>query len=88
MTLTAEPHSATDSPGGISPNGHGGGHGDPDHGGHVETSGILKWLTSTDHKVIGKSYTITSIVLFLLAGFMALLIRTQLSHPGNTFLSQ
>ena len=31
-------------------------------------TGILKWLTSTDHKVIGKSYTITSLVFFCMAG--------------------
>ena len=31
-------------------------------------SGILKWITSTDHKVIGKSYLITSFVFFCMAG--------------------
>ena len=31
-------------------------------------TGILKWLTSTDHKVIGKSYLITSFVFFCMAG--------------------
>ena len=35
-------------------------------------TGILKWITSTDHKVIGKSYTITAVVFFLMAGCMAL----------------
>src|SRR5487761_1589396 len=51
-------------------------------------TGLLKWLTSTDHKVIGKSYLITSFVFFLLAGLMAMLIRTQLSGPDNTVVSQ
>ena len=40
--------------------GPGDGH-EPTHGGHEEhgPTGILKWLTSTDHKVIGLSYMIT-----------------------------
>ena len=35
---------------------------------HHEATGILKWLTSTDHKVIGLSYTITSLIMFVIAG--------------------
>jgi cytochrome c oxidase subunit 1 len=54
---------------------------------HHEASGILKWLTTTDHKVIGLSYTITSLVMFLIAGFLAELIRVQLSTPNNNFVS-
>ncbi|GAC1539334.1 MAG: cytochrome c oxidase subunit I [Acidimicrobiales bacterium] len=49
-------------------------------------SGLLEWLTSTDHKVIGKSYVYTSFVLFLLSGLMAELLRTQLATPDNHFL--
>jgi cytochrome c oxidase subunit 1 len=48
----------------------------------------LKWVTSTDHKVIGKNYTVTSFIFFLLAGLMALLIRAQLANPDSTLLSQ
>ncbi len=51
-------------------------------------SGILKWITSTDHKVIGKSYLITSFAFFLMAGVMAILMRTQLGSPNNSFVSQ
>jgi cytochrome c oxidase subunit 1 len=51
-------------------------------------TGILKWLSSTDHKVIGKSYTITSLVFFCLAGCMAMVMRTQLASPDNTLVSQ
>ena len=65
--------------------GHGDGH-DPAHGGHDDhgPTGILKWLTSTDHKVIGLSYMITSLVMFYLAGIMALLIRLQLTSPHSS----
>ena len=51
-------------------------------------SGFLKWVTSTDHKVIGKNYTVTAVIFFLLAGAMAMLIRAQLANPDSTFLSQ
>jgi cytochrome c oxidase subunit 1 len=51
-------------------------------------SGFYKWLTSTDHKVIGKSYMYTALVLFFVSGVMAELIRIQLVQPDNTFLSQ
>jgi cytochrome c oxidase subunit I len=54
---------------------------------HHEATGILKWLTSTDHKVIGLSYTITSLVMFVIAGAMAEMIRIQLTSPNNTFVS-
>jgi cytochrome c oxidase subunit I len=57
---------------------------EPEHG----PTGILKWLSSTDHKVIGKSYTITSLVFFCLAGLMAMIMRTQLTSPDNTLVSQ
>jgi cytochrome c oxidase subunit 1 len=54
---------------------------------HEGPTGILKWLTSTDHKVIGMSYMITSLVLFFIAGGMAILIRVQLSSPHSSLLS-
>jgi cytochrome c oxidase subunit 1 len=55
---------------------------------HAGPSGFLKWVSSTDHKVIGKNYLVTSFLFFLAAGVMAMLMRTQLSQPDNTFLSQ
>jgi len=48
---------------------------------------VLKWLTSTDHKVIGLSYMITSVIIFYIAGLMALFIRAQLTVPNSSFLS-
>ena len=48
----------------------------------------MKWVTSTDHKVIGKNYTVTAVIFFLMAGAMALLIRAQLASPDATLLSQ
>jgi len=67
-------------------------HGGDDHahGGdheHHGPSGILKWLTSTDHKVIGINYTVTSIVMMVIGGAFAEVIRAQLVSPTNTLVS-
>lgn len=43
---------------------------------------VVKWLTSTDHKVIGNLYFISSFIFFLIGGIMALLIRLELWAPG------
>ncbi|MGL4173883.1 MAG: aa3-type cytochrome oxidase subunit I [Actinomycetota bacterium] len=43
---------------------------------------VVKWITSTDHKVIGNLYFITSFFFFLVGGLMALLIRAELFAPG------
>ena len=48
---------------------------------------VVKWITSTDHKVIGNMYMITSFAFFLLAGLMALIIRAELTVPGLQFIS-
>jgi cytochrome c oxidase subunit 1 len=48
---------------------------------------IMKLLTTTDHKVIGYMYLATSFAWFLIAGVMALLLRTELFKPGLQFLS-
>ncbi|MGW5684772.1 aa3-type cytochrome oxidase subunit I [Nonomuraea sp. NPDC003754] len=43
---------------------------------------IAKWMSSTDHKVIGHLYLITSFVFFLIGGVMALIMRAELAQPG------
>jgi len=48
---------------------------------------VVRWITSTDHKVIGYLYLITSFVFFLLAGLMALMIRAELARPGLQVVS-
>ena len=53
-----------------------------------EPSGIIEWLTSTDHKLIGRSYLITSFLFFCISGCMAIVIRTQLASPDGTIVSQ
>ncbi|MGH2636904.1 MAG: cytochrome c oxidase subunit I [Acidimicrobiia bacterium] len=50
-------------------------------------SGLLRWLTSTDHKVIGLSYIVTSLAFFSIGGILALLIRTELATPEQDVFS-
>src|SRR3712207_990598 len=46
-----------------------------------------KWLVTTDHKVIGNLYFISSMAFFLFGGVLALAIRAELAHPGLQYLS-
>src|SRR6201993_1721101 len=48
---------------------------------------LASWLSSTDHKIIGHLYLITSFIMFLFAGIMALVIRVQLLGPNNSIIS-
>ncbi len=50
------------------------------------STGLLKWITTTDHKVIGLSYIITALCFFAVGGLLALAIRTELADPGQEFL--
>src|SRR5690625_2420838 len=43
---------------------------------------IVNVVTSTDHKVIGYMYLVTSFLFFCVAGVMALIIRAELFSPG------
>ena len=49
---------------------------------------IVSWLTSTDHKVIGYMYLYTAFFFFILAGIMAMVIRTELFSPGMLLQSK
>jgi cytochrome c oxidase subunit 1 len=48
--------------------------------------GVVKFITSTDHKQIGLNYMVTAFIGFLTAGIMAELMRTQLIVPNNHFV--
>jgi cytochrome c oxidase subunit I+III len=49
-------------------------------------TGFPGWFSTVNNTVLGARYMITSLSFFLLAGVMALLMRTQLLVPQNTFL--
>ena len=44
------------------------GHGHEEHHG---PTGILKWITTTDHKVIGLSYTVTAVIMLVIGAAWA-----------------
>src|SRR5919109_178825 len=43
---------------------------------------ISLWLTTTDHKLIGIMYMVTSMISFVIGGIFALVIRLQLAQPN------
>jgi cytochrome c oxidase subunit I len=49
---------------------------------------LAAWLSSTDHKVIGHMYLITSFFFFLAAGIMAMIMRAQLLRPNQHVVSE
>ena len=49
--------------------------------------GITRWLYATNHKDIGKMYLVFGIVMFLVGGLLAELIRTELLTPTMRVLS-
>jgi cytochrome c oxidase subunit 1 len=56
------------------------GHSHDDHAHHP--SGIMRWVTTTNHKDIGTLYLWFSFIMFLTGGVMALTIRAELFKPG------
>ncbi|MGJ5756210.1 cytochrome c oxidase subunit 1 [Streptomyces puniciscabiei] len=49
---------------------------------------LLRWVSTADHKVIGRLYMVTAFCFFLLAGLLALGMRAELARPGLQFLSE
>jgi cytochrome c oxidase subunit I len=48
---------------------------------------LADWLSTTDHKIIGHLYLITSFGFFLAAGVMAMIMRAQLFGPDTHIVS-
>src|SRR5678815_4765981 len=63
---------------------HGHGHAGHDHGHghHGPYGGIMRWITTTNHKDIGTLYLWFSFIMFSVGGTMALVIRAELFEPG------
>ena len=59
------------------------GHGHDDHGDHAHhPSGLMRWVTTTNHKDIGSLYLWFSLTMFFIGGILALGIRAELFQPG------
>jgi cytochrome c oxidase subunit I len=48
---------------------------------------LSQMLRTTDHKLIGRMYMVTSLAFFAVGGVMALLMRLELARPGMQVLS-
>jgi cytochrome c oxidase subunit 1 len=51
-----------------------------------ERPGFWGWITSVDHKSIGKRFLVTAFVFFVLGGAEAFALRLQLAKPENTLV--
>ncbi len=52
---------------------------------HHEETFITKWIFSQDHKMIGKQFLVTGIVMGLIGVIMSILFRLQLAWPEQSF---
>jgi cytochrome c oxidase subunit I+III len=48
--------------------------------------GFYGWLTTVDHKQVGRRFIVTAFLFFLLGGLLAFLMRLQLARPDNTLI--
>ena len=53
---------------------------------HYTKGGWMTWITTVDAKRVGVLYAVTALVLGLIGGMEAMLMRTQLIVPNNDFL--
>ena len=64
-----------------------------DHGHHADYlvdpahKGIWSWMTTIDHKRLGVMYLWAVLLAFFVGGLFALLIRLELMHPGEDFIT-
>ena len=48
--------------------------------------GLLGWLSTVDHKRVGRRYIVTAFIFLLLGGVLAIAMRLQLARPENRLL--
>jgi cytochrome c oxidase subunit 1 len=63
------------------------GHGHDHHGGYHGAGGVMRWITTTNHKDIGTLYLWFSFIMFMVGGAMAMAIRLELFQPGIQFFN-
>ena len=62
------------------------GHGYDDHSHAGHPGGLMRWVTTTNHKDIGTMYLWFSFTMFVAGGIMAIIIRAELFQPGLQFV--
>jgi cytochrome c oxidase subunit I len=75
MTTTAEPLHGHEAHGHAHDHGHGHGH---------QQSFVSKYVFSTDHKVIGIQFLVTTLLMLMVGGALALGVRWQLAWPWES----
>ncbi len=58
-------------------------HAEDTHAGHHELSFVKKYIFSTDHKIIGIQFLITTVLMLMVGGALALAVRWQLAFPWS-----
>src|SRR5690606_4001173 len=53
----------------------------------VAKRGIMSWLVTVDHKRLGLMYLASVLLFFLVAGILAIALRTELFTPDQDFMS-
>src|SRR5690348_1944256 len=66
---------------------HGHAHGHDHHDHHGGYSGLMRWVTTTNHKDIGTMYLWFAGTMFFVGGAAAIVIRLELFHPGLQFVN-
>ena len=52
-----------------------------------DAPGLWGWITTVDHKRVGRRYIATAFVFLALGGILALMMRTQLARPESGLIS-
>jgi len=53
-----------------------------EHHDHGPAKGLMRWVTTTNHKDIGSLYLLFALLMFFVGGAMAMVIRAELFQPG------
>jgi cytochrome c oxidase subunit 1 len=61
--------------------------GETGYGGEEKPAGLIRWLTTVDHKDIGLLYGLFAVIAFVVGGLMVMVMRLELFDPGMTVIS-
>jgi len=67
-------------------NAHANEHEQHGHEHHGPARGIMRWITTTNHKDLGTLYLVFAFTMFFIGGLMSLVIRAELFMPGLQFV--